>query len=189
MAQHADYKYRVCTAAEPISDACDPGPEQVRSNTMSFLVVFIAQILALLLSKVILAWKLRKMVDENDAERRRGLLGVLDANTLLRVEAFTQAEEARALEAQRQKMRNGCVAASVPRYYAAAACRDERKALGGQGDARGGGGSGGSLAGCAGLLLRRGDGLASDGVFLPRLYFSSKVLIVVSTALTKLRNQ
>eukprot|EP01048_Picozoa_sp_COSAG05_P013709 COSAG05_NODE_1483_length_4745_cov_252.653681_1_plen_89_part_00 len=49
-----------------------------------------------------------------------------------------QAEEARALEAQRQKMCNGCVAASVPRYYAAAACRDERKALGGQGDARGG---------------------------------------------------
>ena len=106
-AQHPNYKYRVCTAAEPISDACDPGPEQVRSNTISFLVVFIAQILALLLSKVILAWKLRKMVDENDVERRRGLLGVLDANTLLRVEAFTQAEETRALAGQQQKMRDG----------------------------------------------------------------------------------
>ena len=95
--QHADYKYRVCTAGEPTSDACDPGPEQVRNNTMSFLTVFFAQIVALLLSKVILAWKLRKMVDENDVERWRGLLGVLDAYTLLRVEAFAQAEEARAL--------------------------------------------------------------------------------------------
>eukprot|EP01048_Picozoa_sp_COSAG05_P001701 COSAG05_NODE_58_length_23277_cov_16.934162_13_plen_90_part_00 len=41
-AQHTDYKYRVCTAGEPISDACDPGPDQVRSNTLSFLVVFFA---------------------------------------------------------------------------------------------------------------------------------------------------
>ena len=118
------------------------------------------------------------MVDENDVERWQGLLSVLDAHTLLQVEAFTQAEEARALEAQRQKMRNGCVAASVPRHYAAAACHDERKALGGQGDASGRG-SGGSLAGCAGLLLRRGDGLANDGVFYRRLYFSSKVLIAL----------
>eukprot|EP01048_Picozoa_sp_COSAG05_P001700 COSAG05_NODE_58_length_23277_cov_16.934162_12_plen_82_part_00 len=47
------------------------------------------------------------MVDENDAQRRRGLLGVLDAHTLLRVEAFTQAETTRAVEGQQQKMRDG----------------------------------------------------------------------------------
>ena len=48
-------------------------------------------------AKLSLRGILLKMVDENDVERWRGLLGVLDAYTLLRVEAFAQAEEARAL--------------------------------------------------------------------------------------------
>jgi crotonobetainyl-CoA:carnitine CoA-transferase CaiB-like acyl-CoA transferase len=42
-------------------DDCDPGPDQVRSKMLSFVTVFAAQILAVLLSKVILTRKMRKV--------------------------------------------------------------------------------------------------------------------------------
>jgi hypothetical protein len=52
----------------------------------SFIVVFTAQILALVVSKFILIWKMRKMVDENN-QARRSLLAVFDTGTLKRAEA------------------------------------------------------------------------------------------------------
>ena len=92
--QPGSYSYRICTVGEPLSDVCDPGPEQIRSNTLSFLVVFFAQIAALLLSKFILAWKMRKMIDKYDQQRKRGLFRVLDASIRIQVEAFTKREAA-----------------------------------------------------------------------------------------------
>jgi hypothetical protein len=88
--QPADHSYRICDEGEAVSDECDPGPDQVRSNMLSFITVFTAQILAVLLSKAILARKMRKMVAENE-QARRGLL-VLHPKELKMVEAFVARE-------------------------------------------------------------------------------------------------
>ena len=42
--QPAQYKFRVCDVGELLSDKCDPGPAQVRSNTLAFFTVFVAQV-------------------------------------------------------------------------------------------------------------------------------------------------
>ena len=87
----ASYTYRFCTPGEPTSDVCDPGPAQVRSNTLAFLVVFGVQILALVVSKFVIMWKLRGMVAKNNRDRRRAMM--LDATALRHVDAFIQREE------------------------------------------------------------------------------------------------
>lgn len=89
----ASYSYRICTIDEPTSDVCDPGPAQVRDNVLSFMVVFAIQLLALLVSKIIIMWKTRKMVDKNNRDRRRRLFNVLNAQTLAYVDAFVKREE------------------------------------------------------------------------------------------------
>jgi hypothetical protein len=88
--QPSDHSYRTCDEGDPVSDDCDPGPDQVRSNMLSFITVFTAQILAVLLSKAILARKLRKMVAENK-QARRALL-VLNHKELQKMEAFVAHE-------------------------------------------------------------------------------------------------
>eukprot|EP01046_Picozoa_sp_COSAG06_P026484 COSAG06_NODE_2278_length_7189_cov_15.630324_4_plen_387_part_00 len=91
--QPPDHSYRTCDEGDPVSDDCDPGPDQVRSNMLSFITVFTAQILAVLLSKAILTRKMRKMVADNE-QARRGLL-VLHPKELKRVEAFVARENER----------------------------------------------------------------------------------------------
>jgi hypothetical protein len=91
--QPLDHLYRICDEGDPVSDDCDPGPGQVQSNMLSFITVFTAQILAVLLSKVILARKMRKMVAENN-EARRGLL-MLNHKELKSLQAFVTHENKR----------------------------------------------------------------------------------------------
>ena len=88
--QPSGHSYRICDEGDPVSDDCDPGPDQVRSNMLSFITVFTAQIMAVLLSKMILTRKMRKMVADNE-QARRGLL-VLHPKELKRVEAFVARE-------------------------------------------------------------------------------------------------
>lgn len=104
-----------CELGEPTSDVCDPGSDQVKSNMYSFIVVFTAQILALVLSKFVLVRKMNKMVDKND-QARRGLLAVFDTATLKKAEAFVEQanredDEARQRHEQqltaKQKMKRG----------------------------------------------------------------------------------
>lgn len=130
--QPGPYQFALCSLGSPTSDVCDPGADQVRSNTMSFVVVvsnlqpacvlgscvyvlsppyvctcvavsdirtmrwqFVAQILALGLSKLILMCKVRRMVDDGNQERRK---------MLWRENKATQriVEEIEAIEATRQ---------------------------------------------------------------------------------------
>jgi hypothetical protein len=91
--QPSDYSYRICDEGDPVSDDCDPGPDQVRSNMLSFVTVFAAQILAVLLSKAILTHKMRKMVADNE-QARRGLL-VLNHQELKSLQAFVARENER----------------------------------------------------------------------------------------------
>eukprot|EP01046_Picozoa_sp_COSAG06_P011159 COSAG06_NODE_629_length_13646_cov_13.351222_6_plen_385_part_00 len=97
--QPSDHSYRTCDEGDPVSDDCDPGPDQVRSNMLSFITVFTAQILAVLLSKAILTRKMRKMVADNE-QARRGLL-VLHPKELKRVEAFVARENERQDQAEK----------------------------------------------------------------------------------------
>jgi hypothetical protein len=97
--QPPDHSYRICDEGDPVSDDCDPGPDQVRSNMLSFVTVFTAQVLAVVLSKAILTRKMRKMVAENE-QARRGLL-VLDPKELKRVEAFVARENERQDQAEK----------------------------------------------------------------------------------------
>ena len=97
--QPSGHSYRICDEGDPVSDDCDPGPDQVRSNMLSFITVFAAQIMAVLLSKVILTHKMRKMVAENE-QARRGLL-VLHPKELKRVEAFVARENERQDQAEK----------------------------------------------------------------------------------------
>jgi hypothetical protein len=60
---------------------------------LSFITVFVAQILAVLLSKVILTRKMRKMVADNE-QARRGLL-VLNHQELKSLQAFVAHENER----------------------------------------------------------------------------------------------
>ena len=83
--QPGAYNYLQCNANSSTSDECDPGQEQVRSNTYSFLVVFAAQLLALVVSKLILMYKMRRMIDENN-QRRRGRM--IDENNQRRREGW-----------------------------------------------------------------------------------------------------
>jgi hypothetical protein len=66
---------------------------------LSFITVFTAQILAVLLSKAILTRKMRKMVADNE-QARRGLL-VLHPKELKRVEAFVARENERQDQAEK----------------------------------------------------------------------------------------
>ena len=93
--QPGAYNYLQCNANSSTSDECDPGQEQVRSNTYSFLVVFAAQLLALVVSKLILMYKMRRIVDENNQRRREGWGSMLqEASRGQRsVEAFVLREE------------------------------------------------------------------------------------------------
>jgi hypothetical protein len=91
--QPADHLYRICDEGDPVSDDCDPGADQVRSNMLSFITVFAAQIMAVLLSKVILARKMRKMVAENEQARRDFL--VLYPKELKMLETFVARENER----------------------------------------------------------------------------------------------
>ena len=100
------YTYRLCIPGEPTSDVCDPGPAQVRSNTLAFLVVFGVQILALVVSKFVIMWKLRGMVAKNNRDRRRAMMGALDAATLRQVDAFIQREEERSQEERQVQTRS-----------------------------------------------------------------------------------
>lgn len=57
------HNYRLCElGTEVTSDACDPGPSQVREQSSAFVLVLFAQCVALGISKVILRWKFRKFV-------------------------------------------------------------------------------------------------------------------------------
>ena len=40
------YHFKVCSAEDPTSDVCDPGSDQMKSNTYSFLTVFGAQVIS-----------------------------------------------------------------------------------------------------------------------------------------------
>ena len=42
--EQGSIQYRVCEIGEPSSDVCDPGSDQVKSNTYSFIVVFFSQV-------------------------------------------------------------------------------------------------------------------------------------------------
>ena len=44
--QPATHHFRICSLSEPVSDICDPGSEQVRSNMYSFTVVFVVSQIA-----------------------------------------------------------------------------------------------------------------------------------------------
>ena len=105
--QPGAYNYLQCNANSSMSDECDPGPEQVRSNTYSFLVVFAAQLLALVVSKLIMMYKMRRMIDENNQRRREGWWSTLLNQGQHSVEAFVLREEDLVDRQTEPRIRNG----------------------------------------------------------------------------------
>jgi hypothetical protein len=71
--QPSGFSWRVCTIGDPASDDCDPAIDAVRDNALAFLTVFAVQCAAIALGHVILMWKLRRMVTENQQRRRRAM--------------------------------------------------------------------------------------------------------------------
>eukprot|EP01050_Picozoa_sp_SAG11_P013026 SAG11_NODE_1492_length_4807_cov_2.686703_4_plen_369_part_00 len=63
------WKWRGCTVGELASDDCDPEGDQARDTALAFFMVFLAQISAILLGKVILAWKTKRLVIRNNRSR------------------------------------------------------------------------------------------------------------------------
>ena len=105
--QPGAYNYLQCNANSSMSDECDPGPEQVRSNTYSFLVVFAAQLLALVVSKLIMMYKMRRMIDENNQRRREGWWSTLLNQGQHSVEDFVLREEDLVDRQTEPRTRNG----------------------------------------------------------------------------------
>jgi hypothetical protein len=71
--QPGGFSWRVCEVEDSASDECDPTTDVTRDNALAFLTVFAVQCCAIALGHVILMWKLRRMVAENQQRRRRAM--------------------------------------------------------------------------------------------------------------------
>ena len=67
--QPSGFLWRTCNLTEVASDECDPSGNATRDNVLAFGTVFLVQIAAILLGKMIMKIKLRKLVENTNRAR------------------------------------------------------------------------------------------------------------------------
>jgi hypothetical protein len=100
--QPAGFRWRACTTTDLVSDECDPTVDVTRDNALAFLTVFAVQCAAIALGHVVMMWKLRRMVAENQRSRRRAMA---DPRLLQRARRFVA--DAKVREEQQRRDGNG----------------------------------------------------------------------------------
>merc|ERR1711871_1099254 len=101
--QPTTHRYRVCEIGEPISDICDPSGEQVREQSVAFMVVLIAQIAALVVSKMILKCKLQKFLRDAKESSQEYRLRTKDLRGFQHLEGIVTQDTSHAVGPSRKR--------------------------------------------------------------------------------------
>ena len=89
--QPGAYHWRICDAATDVtSDECDPSGDATRDNVLAFGTVFLVQIAAIVLGKMIMKIKLRRLVEKTNMARVQAMG---DPKLALRAKRFVKETE------------------------------------------------------------------------------------------------
>ena len=96
--QPTGHSWRVCSLGDAGSNECDPTADPTRDNVLAFATVFAVQCVAIVLGRVVMMWKLRRMVAAHRKDKRRAM-----ADPRLEQRARSFVADSKAREARERK--------------------------------------------------------------------------------------